>query len=118
MMLYTLPITMKYPIGKKIKILREIYDLSQDQLAERAHMSKNGIGNIEKGETGTPKLPNIKSIAAALGVRWQSLEDENISLAEVVKEQQEAYGDDRSHHAKSSRPGKESGVAHPKRRAG
>ena len=122
MMVYTLPIVMKQSIGDKIRILREICKISREELAERAGMSRNGVGLIENGTTKAPSLGNIKALAAALGIRWEVLADEDASLADVVAEQQAHYGKKKdtesSHHPTRKHEGGVAGVEGDKRRAG
>lgn len=123
MMLYTMPIAMKQSIGDKIRTLRAICDFSREELAERAGMSRNGLGLIETGTTKAPALANIKALAAALGIRWEVLADENASLADVVAEQQAHYGEKKkdtasSHHAARKQESRVDGMEGIKRRAG
>lgn len=53
--------------GRRIKVLREARGLSQEGLAELAHLHRTYIGGIERGERNVSLL-NIWHIAEALGV--------------------------------------------------
>ena len=61
-------------INEKIRLLRQQKGWSQDKMARQLNMSKNGYGNIERGQTNL-SLTKLKKIAAIL--------DEN--LMELVK---------------------------------
>ncbi len=61
-------------INEKIRLLRQQKGLSQAKMARLLNMSKNGYGNIERGQTNL-SLTKLKKIAAIL--------DEN--LMELVK---------------------------------
>lgn len=38
-------------LNEKIRLLREMHNWSQEEMAERIHMSKNGYAKIERGES-------------------------------------------------------------------
>ena len=59
--------------GTHIRHLRQIQDLSQEALAEKANMHRTYIGMIERGERN-PALLNLVRLANAL----------NISLPELL----------------------------------
>jgi DNA-binding protein len=48
----------------KIRTLRELRHWSQEEMAERIHMSKNGYAKIERGES-KPNLDRLTQIAQA-----------------------------------------------------
>jgi transcriptional regulator with XRE-family HTH domain len=52
-------------LGKRIQELRKNQNLTQDRLAERAGLTLNYIGKVERGEA-QPTLEALLSIAAAL----------------------------------------------------
>lgn len=54
-------------IGANIRKERKRQLLTMEQLAEKAGISDNFLGKIERGE-GMPSLPTIDSIACALDV--------------------------------------------------
>ncbi len=56
-----------FKVGKKIKLIREIKKLSQENLAQLAQLERNSIGLIERGATN-PTLHSLNQIACALGV--------------------------------------------------
>ncbi len=61
-------------IGLKVKLLRTKLKLSQEELAERAELSKNSIGAIERG-TSSPTIETLYRIAKALKVSLPELVD-------------------------------------------
>ncbi len=60
--------------GKHIRMLRLSKGLSQVQLEFESEISKNQIGNIERGEIN-PTISTLKRIAKALGVQPKDLLD-------------------------------------------
>lgn len=70
-------VTMKSEIlkqfGAHVRYLRQLQDLSQEALAEKANMHRTYIGMIERGERN-PALLNLVRLANAL----------NISLPELL----------------------------------
>ena len=52
--------------GKRLRSLRRAKDLTQEQVAERAGLSLQSVGEIERGR-GNPTLVNIERLSAALG---------------------------------------------------
>lgn len=61
-------------IGLKVKLLRTKLKLSQEELAERAELSKNFVGAIERG-TSSPTIETLYRIAKALKVSLPELVD-------------------------------------------
>ena len=60
--------------GKRLRSLRRAKDLTQEQVAERAGLSLQSVGEIERGR-GTPTLVNIERLSAALGEDLTTLFD-------------------------------------------
>lgn len=58
--------------GKRVRVLRERAELSQEQLAERAGIHRTYLGGVERGERNLG-LKNVFRIAGALGVRAADL---------------------------------------------
>jgi transcriptional regulator with XRE-family HTH domain len=58
--------------GLNLKRLREQQGLSQEELYYRANLSKNQIGNIERGEVNTT-ISTIFVIAKALKIEMKDL---------------------------------------------
>lgn len=56
----TLGIFMK--INEKIRLLREMHDLTQEEMAHKLNLSTNGYANIERGETKV-HLARLEEIA-------------------------------------------------------
>lgn len=59
-------------IGENIRRERKRQLLTIERLAEKAGITDNFLGKIERGE-GMPSLPTLDSIACALGVSMDSL---------------------------------------------
>jgi len=53
--------------GKRIKHLRQIYKMSQEELAEKGDLSRNFVGALERGEK-EPKLSTLVKIAEAFDI--------------------------------------------------
>lgn len=60
--------------GANLRKLRESKDLSQEELYDRAGLSKNQIGNIERGEVNTT-ISSVYAISVALEVSPSQLLD-------------------------------------------
>lgn len=61
--------------GEKLKQLRKVKGLSQEQLAEKANLHRTYIGMIERAEKNITLL-NIEKIANALDTKISSLLNE------------------------------------------
>lgn len=59
-------------IATNLKRLRSVRDLTQEELAERAGLSRAGYRNVETGKT-TPRSSTLEDLAAALEVPLQEL---------------------------------------------
>ncbi|AZI14123.1 helix-turn-helix domain-containing protein [Avibacterium paragallinarum] len=59
-------------INEKIRKLREAKDWSQEQMADRMHMSLNGYAKIERGETKL-YLDKLEQIAQVLDIDFVEL---------------------------------------------
>lgn len=55
-----------------IRQLREKHNWTQEEMAERLDMSKNGYAKIERGES-LPSLSRLEQIATVLEVNWFEL---------------------------------------------
>ena len=65
-------IDINYEFGKRIKYLRTLKKVSQEELAFRCNLNKNYLGDVERGKRN-PTLMVIEKIASGL----------DISLAEL-----------------------------------
>ena len=61
-------------LGKKIRQLRHIAELSQERLGEITGMDRTYISGIERG-VRNPSIKNIEKLAKALKVRVSDLMD-------------------------------------------
>ena len=59
-------------LGREIRRYRKAKDLSQEQLAELAGVSRNYVGFLERGERN-PSIQAVAKMARALGVRPAAL---------------------------------------------
>jgi len=54
--------------GVLLRRYREAAGLTQEQLAERAGLTVNGVSQLERGERRRPYLHTVQALAAALGL--------------------------------------------------
>ncbi len=73
----------KNRLGLKVKTMRETRGLTLGDLAERTHLSVEGIEKIEKGEI-IPGLAPLIKIARVLGVRLGTFLDDQQSIGPVI----------------------------------
>lgn len=69
-------------LGANLRRLRQASDLSQEELAARAGLSRVGYRNLETG-IATPRLDTLAKIAGALGVRIDDLLRSHMELRNV-----------------------------------
>jgi transcriptional regulator with XRE-family HTH domain len=70
-------------IGKKIRTLRQERDVTLDQLAEKARLTKGQLSKIENGKVSCP-VSTLTRIASALGVHVGLLFDSDDTQARAV----------------------------------
>jgi transcriptional regulator with XRE-family HTH domain len=58
--------------GARVRQLRQARRLSQEALAERAHLHRTYVGSVERGERNV-SLDNIHALATALEVEARDL---------------------------------------------
>ena len=56
------------PFGELLRRLRNAAALSQEELAERAGLSRNGISDLERGLHPAPRLETVRLLAAGLAL--------------------------------------------------
>ena len=59
-------------MGQRITALRKMEGISQQELADRAGLTRQHIGRIEKGELVSVAYVTIQQIAEALGMKKES----------------------------------------------
>jgi len=64
--------TIQKRFGERIRALRQLRRLSQEELAFRAGIHRTYLGGVERGERN-PALKNINSLAEALNVTLAEL---------------------------------------------
>ncbi len=69
--------------GARLRRLREAAGLTQEELAERAQLTRNAISALERGERKRPYPHTVRSLADALGLS----EDERATLLAAVPRQ-------------------------------
>jgi transcriptional regulator with XRE-family HTH domain len=52
--------------GEQLRLFRERIGLTQEELAERAGLSAQGISALERGLRRRPYLPTVRALAEAL----------------------------------------------------
>ncbi|WP_307302660.1 MULTISPECIES: helix-turn-helix domain-containing protein [unclassified Paenibacillus] len=73
-------IDIRIKFGFTVKYFRKKKKLSQEQLAEKAHLDRTYIGSIERGERNI-SLVNIERIAKALELEvWELFKMENVKV--------------------------------------
>src|SRR5579871_2322246 len=58
--------------GELLKRYRELADLTQEALAERAHLSVRGISDLERGVRRAPRPDTLLLLITALGLSGQA----------------------------------------------
>lgn len=73
-------------INEKIKKVRELSNLTQEEMASQLNMSTNGYAKIEQGKTRL-NIPMLERIAAILGINLMELLNiNNKSLVCLISE--------------------------------
>ena len=68
-------------MGQRITVLRKMKDMSQQELADRAGLTRQHIGRIEKGELVSVAYVTIHQIAEALGMTVDIIDERLRDLA-------------------------------------
>ncbi len=63
------------PFGEKMRELRRVRALTQQQQADYLGVSKAYISSLERGARGQPSGPFVDQICAWLGLIWDEAED-------------------------------------------
>jgi transcriptional regulator with XRE-family HTH domain len=61
-------------VNEKIRLVREAKGLTQEQVAEQLQMSKNGYGDMERGDSDI-KLSKLEKLAEIFGMQLPELVD-------------------------------------------
>ena len=77
--------------GKHVRHLRQLQDLSQETLAEKANMHRTYIGMIERGERN-PALLNLIRLASALDISLPELLRTMLMTGTVIMNLTDSYG--------------------------
>ena len=70
-------------IGKKIKLLRKVRGLTQEQLAEKLNVGRATLSNYEIGRR-SPRLKELERIANVLGVGLDYFGIEQSDITDLV----------------------------------
>ena len=77
--------------GKHVRHLRQLQDLSQEALAEKANMHQTYIGMIERGERN-PALSNLIRLTSALDISLPELLRIMLMTETVIMNLTDSYG--------------------------
>lgn len=75
-------------LGNRIKMLRERFGITQEELAEKAGISAKGLGELERGK-GNPTLLTLEALANGLGITLSELfkfENEELTAEEIERQ--------------------------------
>ena len=72
-------------IGQRITALRKLEGISQQELADRAGLTRQHIGRIEKGELVSVAYVTIQQIAEALGMTVDIIDQRLEGLAPMKR---------------------------------
>src|SRR5215204_5946097 len=75
--------------GERLRRFREAAGLTQEELGERAGLTAQGIGALERGDRKRPYPQTVRALAAALGLS----EDERTALIGAVRDHGESAAD-------------------------
>lgn len=67
-------VELRFQFGRRLRYLRRLRDLTQEQLAEMVGLSVDQVSNIERG-VNAPSFASLARIAEALGVSVADLFD-------------------------------------------
>ena len=70
-------------VNEKIKLVREAKGFTQEQVAEKLQMSKNGYGDIERGATDI-KLSRLLQLAELFEIKPSDLLESNSQITNNV----------------------------------
>ena len=68
---------MNVSLGERVQLLRQRRELTQQELADQAEVSKMTIIRIEKGKVTNVQLKTLRAIAKVLGVAVETLLEES-----------------------------------------
>ncbi len=77
--------------GKHVRHLRQLQDLSQEALAEKANMHRTYIGMIERGERNSALL-NLIRLASVLDISLPELLRAMLMMGTVIMNLTDSYG--------------------------
>ena len=81
------------PFGTRLRRAREFAGLTQESLAERAGLTPNSVGALERGEHRHPYPATVRALAEALGLT----ELERAALARSVPMRNRTTGENATH---------------------
>ena len=72
-------------MGQRITVLRKMKDMSQQELADRAGLTRQHIGRIEKGELVSVAYVTIHQIADVIGMTVDIIDPALADLAPLKR---------------------------------
>jgi len=73
-------------IGQRIEQKRKHLHMSRDELAKRAHVTRQTVGSLEDNSNQNPRLNSLQNIALALGVSVAYLIGEGHPIPDKLRE--------------------------------
>lgn len=81
-------------LGQKIQRLRDVHNLTQAKLADKASVTQAYIARIESGKVRSPRAAGLAGLAKVLGVPVEVLLDEHLSIEAWQDESRNIHMDD------------------------
>src|SRR6478736_6765415 len=83
----------RVPFSVRLRQARQAVGLTQEELAERAGLTPNAVGSLERGEHRHPYPATVRALAEALGLT----ELERAALARSVPMRNRTTGENATH---------------------
>ncbi len=81
-------------VGHRIRQLRAMNDLTQEELASRCELTKGYLSQLEN-DLATPSLPTLQDIVVALGTNLSQFFKEDDTQEKIIFRQEDFFVDER-----------------------